>query len=76
MKTLIEYNLPEDKQEFMLALNGASAHFAISELLEAFRKVYKYDDSATDAQIEAALHWKDVLCEILADRGIKVWENY
>ena len=43
MKALLEFNLPEDREEFVLALDGASLSGRIDDLDNRLRNVTKYE---------------------------------
>jgi hypothetical protein len=66
MKTIIEFNLPEEKEDHLDALNGSRYKCQIDTLYnEVFRPHLKYDKTLTP-NIEQAIE-----AEVL----IKIWEK-
>jgi hypothetical protein len=51
MRTLLEFNLPEEEEEFLLAFNGARYAIALDEMDNWLRAKIKYGDydQATEA---------------------------
>jgi len=45
MKTILEFNLPEEEEEFLLAFNGARYAIALDELDNWLRSKIKYGDN-------------------------------
>lgn len=43
MKTILEFNLPEDREEFEAHYHGPSAISALCDMRNYFRKLSKYD---------------------------------
>ena len=53
MKAILEFNLPEEAEEYKNASNGMNAHIAISEFYnESLRKRLKYQDLPARVQVE------------------------
>ena len=44
MKATLEFNLPEDKENFEFATNGFNYYMALSEMDQWLRSEYKYND--------------------------------
>ena len=44
MKATLEFNLPEDKDNFDFATNGFNYYMALSEMDQWLRSEYKYND--------------------------------
>ena len=44
MKAILEFNLPEDKENFEFANNGFNYYMALCEMDEWLRSEYKYND--------------------------------
>jgi hypothetical protein len=47
MKAILEFNLPEDNQEFEYAKNGILYSIVLEELDNWLRNKYKYEDQET-----------------------------
>lgn len=59
-KAILEYNLPEEKDEYQLALNAASYQAALQELDNWLRAQIKYAnraDSTTLQEVRDKLYW-------------------
>lgn len=61
MKSILEFNLPEDRNQFLMAIRGADFHSAIWDIGMIVRDHTKYDLSA-DTAIDRI---KDTLDEII-----------
>ena len=42
MKTIIEFNLPEEKSEYLTAINGQSYYVAVADIKSYLRSKLKY----------------------------------
>ena len=67
----LEFNLPEEQQEFALALNGAKWFIALSTLDQRLRNIVKHgiDRSITTPE-EAIDHVRTQLHDILDDYNL------
>ena len=66
MKAILEFNLPEDTQDFELAIKGGYLSFIISDFDQKLRAMEKYED--TDViTIESA---RNILREIMEQYDI------
>ena len=52
MKAILEFNLPEDKVDFDLALQGSDWKHVCWEMDQYLRKRVKYDEGLTEEQLE------------------------
>ena len=52
MKAILEFNLPEDKVDFDLALQGGDWKHVCWEMDQYLRKRVKYDEGLTEEQLE------------------------
>jgi len=73
-KIIMEFNLPEERNEFGLANNGGSAHFVLEELANQLRTVCKHSDDAE--AVKYADHWRTVLFDLISSYNVKIWEEY
>jgi hypothetical protein len=55
MKALLEFNLPEDREEFVLALDGADLSYRLDKLDERLRSVTKHEDPWLKEEIQKQL---------------------
>ena len=65
-KAILEFNLPEDRQEFEMANKGAEAHIVLEDLDNWLRAKYKYEDQ-TDITIEAV---REKMRQLMTERDI------
>lgn len=66
MKAKLEFDLPEENEEFKLATKAIDYYCALDDIRQYIRQLYKYDDVG-EVSIDE-LH--DKFWEILNDRGI------
>ncbi len=71
MKATIEYNLPEDQFEFDCASKSLKMHFALSEIKEELRAIWKYED-LKDNEFELIERVREKFFEILLDNEINL----
>jgi hypothetical protein len=62
MKVTLEFNCPEEDEEFKLAINGHKNALVIDKFFEELRHVWKYSENEED--IKHAAKWRDKLVEI------------
>jgi hypothetical protein len=60
MKAILEFNLPEDAEEHLDAINGTSYKLALSEMDNHFRHRLKYEEHPREV-IEALQKARDCL---------------
>ena len=70
MKAILEFNLPEDKEEFDAASRGMDWALVAWEIDQLLRNKLKYENlfPNTTAELEEI---RDSLNEMLVDRGLK-----
>jgi hypothetical protein len=66
MKGILEFNLPEDHEDFMYAQNGILYSIVIDELDNWLRSKVKYEDKSTLKISEV----REKLNELLQERGL------
>jgi hypothetical protein len=59
MKSIFEFSLPDEENEFRMALNGSRYWSALWEFREEMRKLRKYHDKPTFEDAERS--WLDVI---------------
>ena len=57
MKAILEFNLPDDDSDFLLAKNCGKYYSALHEIQQIMRKHWKYDAKMEDC-------WKEIEAEI------------
>lgn len=71
-KAILEFNLPEEREEYEMAVKGVDYHIALSDFDNHLRAIVKYGDSEyTDEQQAFAQVLRDKLWEIMNDRELK-----
>jgi hypothetical protein len=68
MKATLEFNLPEESDEHLNALQGLSWQMVLFEIDQELRSTVKYDDSEQDADYAQKI--RDMIYEKMADRGL------
>ena len=66
MKATLEYNLPEDRDDFNYATNGFNYYMALVEMDEWLRAEYKYNDK------EEMYEVREKLREIISENNVKL----
>ena len=70
MKAILEFNLPEEKDDHDMALNGYKYKIAVGDIFDVLRKYSKYDDSLTTEQYTLIDELRTKFNEILNDLDI------
>jgi len=73
MEAILKFNLPEDQQDFDLAVNGAKAQSTLWEMDQWLRAQYKYmsDEEYSEDKYETFEKCRDQLREIMFENGLK-----
>jgi len=66
MKATLEYNLPEDRDDFNYANNGFNYYMALVEMDQWLRAEYKYNDK------EEMYEVREKLREIILENNVKL----
>lgn len=66
MKATLEFNLPEDKEDFDFATNGINYYSALVEFDQWLRSEYKYNDN------EAMFKVRKKLNEFINENNVKI----
>jgi hypothetical protein len=66
MKATLEFNLPEDRDDFYYATNGFNYYMALVEMDEWLRSEYKYNDK------EEMYEVREKLREIILENNVKI----
>ena len=69
MKAILEFNLPEDKEEFDAASKGMDWALVAWDMDQLLRDKLKYGDLLPNTRAELE-EIRDTLNEMLADRGL------
>lgn len=71
MKATIEYNLPEDEFEFNCAVKSTKMYFALTEIKEELRAIWKYEE-LKENQFEMVERLREKFFEILTENEINL----
>ena len=66
MKAILEFNLPEDKEDFDFATNGINYYLALCEFDQWLRSEYKYNGK------EETYAVREKLNQIINDNNVKL----
>ena len=72
MKAILEFNLPEDKDDFEVAQQGWQWKIVVCELLDFLRSETKYKNHTAEEYAVFDLI-RDRLSDEIRDRNLSVW---
>jgi hypothetical protein len=72
MKATLEFDLPEEQQQFDDAAHGTTWRCVVQELDRRLRQVVKYGED--DADSVAAMDWREQLAEIVRDQKLSMYD--
>jgi hypothetical protein len=73
MKAILEFNLPEDQQEYDLANNGLNFWRVLYELDQDLRTKTKYaEDNLPQDKYDAYQEIRDMLHELMTDNNVSL----
>jgi hypothetical protein len=70
-KVRIEFNVPEELNDFKTALNGENYRASVNEMLEYLRNQVKYNNDLNNEKIELLEDVREKFVAILADNGVE-----
>ena len=71
MKATLKYNLPEDEFEFNCAVKSTKMYFALTEIKEELRTIWKYEE-LKENQFEMVERIREKFFEILTENEINL----
>ena len=71
MKANLEYNLPEDQEQFNVASKGMEWALLAWDLDQKMRSLLKYDPEKYKTGEQALEHIKDELRDLMQERGLQ-----
>jgi hypothetical protein len=71
MKVKLEYNLPDDQFEFECAVKSTKMYFALTEIKEELRAIWKYEE-LKENQFEMVERIREKFFEILTENEINL----
>ena len=69
MKAILEFNLPEDKEEFEVASKAMDWSLVVWDMEQHLRNKLKYDNDYKTPN-QALEHMRETLNELLIDKGL------
>lgn len=73
-KAILEFNLPEEREEYQDAISGAAFIGAIQEFDNELRAIIKYGDTEyTEQQIEVYRKVREMLHAQLSSNDLSLW---
>jgi len=75
MKAILEYNLPDEQQEYDLANKGSDLSIIIWDLDQWLRNEIKYNNELTDKESDTYCKIRDKLREIMEEHDITFNNN-
>lgn len=72
MKALLEFNLPEDQEQFTEAVNGTKWSCAVWEYDQYLRTQIKYNDNLSDDEHKAFEQAREKLYEIMNENNLSI----
>ena len=71
MKATLEFNLPEDQEEFDCAVKSTKMFFALTEIKNELRAIWKYEE-LKENQFEMVERIREKFFEILLENEINL----
>ena len=71
MKVTLKYNLPDDQFEFESAVKSTKMYFALTEIKEELRAIWKYEE-LKENQFEMVERIREKFFEILTENEINL----
>jgi len=73
MKAIIEFELPEDQEEYEMANNASKMYMALWDIRQLFRSTLKYNsDGLNDEQLEQWEAMRGDFFDILENNDLKL----
>ena len=73
MKAILEFNLPEDKVDFDLALQGSDWKHVCWEMDQLLRKHLKYDDDLKEDEVKMLQYVRDELYRFMNENNVDLY---
>ncbi len=73
MKATLEFNLPDEQEEFNQATKASAYISVLCDYANALRSVYKY--SQNEDEVDAANKWAEKFWEICRNHNIDPWSE-
>lgn len=70
MKAILEFNLPDDQEDFDMATKGLKWYMVAWEMDQYLRTRLKYEDTISDEQYEAVEKARERLRELMSEHSV------
>lgn len=74
MKTIMEFNMPEDREELEIAQNGQKYFSTLNDVYQYLRGQLKYNDKLTDDEVKVYTKVYDMFFTILNDNDVELFD--
>ena len=76
MKAILEFNLPEEQDDFRLAVDGHKYRNVCWDMEQHFREIMKYNnDKLNDKQLDNVEELRIYFSDLLAGEGIDIYND-
>ena len=76
MKAKLEFNLPDEKDDFYLASNGYKYRSVCWKMEQHFRELVKYNSlKLSESQMDIVETLRDYFSELLSSEGIDIYND-
>jgi len=72
MKATLEFNIPEDNEEFNRAVKAADYYVCIFDLFQYLKREMKYNEQLSDIERSTFERIREEFNEILTENGIEI----
>lgn len=72
MKAILEFNLPEDNEEFNRAVKAADYYVCLFDLFQYLKREMKYNEQLSDIERSTFERIREEFNEILTENGIEI----
>jgi hypothetical protein len=74
MKASLEFNLPEDKNEFEMASNASKIYYILREIDEQLRGFLKYGHQFSSVE-QALSHVRDTIGDMTMNENVNIYHE-
>lgn len=70
MKATLEFNLPDEQEDFDLCVKANKMHYALFEFDSHLRSILKYEDNLSEETYDKVQSIRDRLYDVCIENGI------
>jgi hypothetical protein len=75
VKAVLKFNLPEERSEHRLALDGWKWRSVVSDIADKLRSALKYDDALTEEANAYLDKFREELFQLIADHNLNLYDE-